>query len=84
MAKVADAYARVFASETLLRKKLVLLLAILETSSPSYRLLDAVDSGSKLLLWIRLASRGLVSALSLLLGIVMFFPTQFMMRSAQR
>jgi hypothetical protein len=84
MAKVADSYSRVFAPQTLLRKKLVLLLAILETSSPSYRLIDTVEGGSKLLLWIRLAGRGAVSVLSLLLGIAMFFPTQLLMRGAQR
>jgi hypothetical protein len=84
MAKVADSYARVFAPQALLRKKLVLLLAILETSSPSYRLIDAVDDCGTSLLWIRLAGKGLVSALSLAAGIAVFLPMQLLMRSAQR
>src|SRR4051812_40319378 len=36
-AKLADGYARFFAPQALLRKKLVLLLAILESSPPSSR-----------------------------------------------
>jgi len=40
-ARLADSYAGVVAPKGLLRRKLVLLLAILETSSPHYQTIDA-------------------------------------------
>jgi nucleoside-diphosphate-sugar epimerase len=46
-ATVADAYAAVFAPHSLLRKKLVVLLAILETSSPECELIDAPAGGGR-------------------------------------
>ena len=48
LAKAADAYAAAFARTAVLRKKLVLLLAILETSWPSSGSIDSVVAGSRL------------------------------------
>jgi len=74
LTKMADSYARLFVPHTLLRKKLVLLLAILETCAPSYRLLEDTDSGSRTLLLFRLAWRGTGAVLSLLVGAVLLSP----------
>ena len=76
IAKLADGYARMFAPRALLRRKLVLLLAILETSAPSCHLIDSVEGGNRLALLVRLAARATVSMLSLVAGVMMFLPAQ--------
>ena len=43
---LADSYAVLFARTTLLRRKLVLLLAILESTAPASRWIDTPDRGS--------------------------------------
>src|SRR5215469_11013096 len=43
--KIADSYARIFRPNSPLRKKLVLVLGLLECSPPSFEALDAVPSG---------------------------------------
>ncbi len=74
LAKPADSYARLFAPRSLLRKKLVLLLAILETSAPSYRLIDEADAVPRPLLLLRIVGRGAASLLSLLAGVLVLLP----------
>lgn len=74
--KLADSHARLFVPRGLLRKKLVLLLAILETSASSYRLIDEIDSASRALLIVRLAARGTGSVLSLFIGSLLLLPLQ--------
>lgn len=76
LARSADAYARLFAPGSLLRKKLVLLLAILETCAPSYRLLDEVDLVSRPRLILRTAGRGASSLLALTAGLLLLLPLQ--------
>jgi len=44
--RLADSYAVLFARSTLLRRKLVLLLAILESTAPSARWVDTPDPGT--------------------------------------
>ena len=44
--KIIDAYTRVFRPFSTVRKKLILLLAILESCAPTHAYLDSVDSGS--------------------------------------
>jgi hypothetical protein len=51
MARVADAYAAVFARSSLLRRKIVLLVAILESRGPTSVALDTAVPGSPVL-WI--------------------------------
>jgi hypothetical protein len=81
--KAADGYARFFAPRTLLRKKLVLLLAILETSSPSSRFLESAVIMPLPLLLLRLAVRGLLSTLSFTAAVVVFLPAQLILRRAR-
>jgi hypothetical protein len=54
LARIADAYASVFARRGLLRRKLALLLAILETRLGTYRALDAPTTSSRTALLVRL------------------------------
>ena len=44
--RLADSYAVLFARSTVLRRKLVLLLAILESTAPSTRWIDTPDPGT--------------------------------------
>jgi hypothetical protein len=84
LTKVADSYARVFAPGTLLRKKLVLLLAILETSAPSCHVIDSVDGGSMVSLLSRLFVRGLGSTASLAIGTLVFVPARLVLAKGSR
>ncbi len=54
---IVDTYARMFHRAALIRKKVVLLLAILECSSPSHHYLDTPDSSR--LPWLILKSVGI-------------------------
>lgn len=83
LTKLADSYARIFDSQGLLRKKLVLLLAILETSPPFFQAIDAVDGGSKLWLTVRLICRGSMAVISLVAGALVFFPIQLVMAKSE-
>ena len=76
IAKLADGYARLFARTALLRKKLVLLLAILETSPPSCHVMDASIGGSKAALAVRLILRTSLFMVGLIVGIALFLPAQ--------
>jgi hypothetical protein len=75
-AKLADSYASLFAPGSLLRRKLVMLLAILETSRPFYRGIDAAIGGRKPLVFARLALSGVVAAASLVAGTLIFVPVR--------
>ena len=84
MTKLAAAYARLFVPATLLRKKLVLLLAILETCSPSCHLIDSPEPGSKRALLVRLCGRGIGALASIIIGVVLFLPVHLVFAAMQR
>jgi nucleoside-diphosphate-sugar epimerase len=76
MTQLADGYTRIFHPGALLRKKLVLLLAILETSSPTYRLMDAVERGGRLSLALRLLVSGASAVAAIVAGAIVFVPAR--------
>ena len=76
LARAMDVHARVFANGSLLRRKLVLLLAILESRSPSAEALDAPTPGSRTGMFLRLAWLAAVFALTLLVGAVLLLPVR--------
>jgi hypothetical protein len=78
--KIIDAYARIFRPCSTVRKKLVLLLAILESSAPTHAYLDAVDSGAVPLLFLRLVHRCVIFALVLTVGVLLIFPVELALR----
>jgi len=84
LTRLADSHARMFVPTGLLRKKLVLLLAILETSAPSCHLIDAVDRGGKAVLLFRLFVKGMAFVLNVLVGAVLFLPLQMILASDRR
>lgn len=74
LTKLADSYARLLVPGATLRKKLILLLAILESCAPTYEFLDSVDVSSKPVLYLRIAQRGLLFVLGLLVSVVVLLP----------
>jgi NADH dehydrogenase len=80
-AKLADAYAAVFAPRSALRKKLVMLLAILETSQSTYPQVDAAIGGSRAATLVRLVASGAGAVGALALGTMVLLPRRVMTRS---
>jgi hypothetical protein len=73
-ARLADSYASRFRKRAALRRKLVLLLALLECSPQASRFLDLVDNGSRVRLFLRLGWRGVIYASALLVSTAIFLP----------
>lgn len=73
--RVADIYGFSFQRNSLLRRKLVLLLAILESSVPSHSHFDSVVEGGIAMLFLRLAWRGSLSLLAFLISVVVLAPS---------
>jgi len=79
LTKVVDSYTVVFARDSLVRKKLLLLTAILETCAPTHYYFDSVDSSLKVILVLRMLFRGLLFILSLFLAGLLFLPLHVIM-----
>ena len=78
--RLADAHARLFAPASALRRKLVLLLAILETSAPAFRRVDHPGPSGAVGAWLRLAAIGGMAGLAAVLGSVVLLPLQLVLR----
>jgi len=72
--RMADSYARFFAPRSTLRKKLILLVAILESSPRGSAFLDTVDTENKLLVTVRLLLQGVRFVATLAVGTALLFP----------
>jgi NADH dehydrogenase len=83
-AQLADAYAALFAPHSVLRKKLVMLLAILETSQPTYRVVDAAIGGSRAATLSRLAMSGAAAVAALAVGAMVLLPRRVMARRSRQ
>lgn len=73
--RIADAWARLAAPRGALRRKLVVLLAILEVSPPYVEELDQPRGGA-VLEWLRIGGSGLVFAGALAIGVLLFLPAR--------
>lgn len=78
LTKLADTYARIFAPRSVLRKKLVLLLAILESSAPTHHYFDSVDASGKTGFLTGLILRAPLFLLTLALSTVVLLPLQLL------
>lgn len=83
-ARLADAHARLFAPTSALRCKLLLLLAILESSAPSFHRIDDPGPRTLPLAWLRLAWIGLAAGLAALVGSLLLLPVQAACRIGAR
>jgi len=75
-AALADAYAGVFARNSALRRKLVLLLAILETRAPFSDAIDTPVPGSRPVMFLRLGARAALAVLAIVAGTVILTPVR--------
>jgi hypothetical protein len=73
-ARSADGYARLFDPHGPLRRKLVLMLAILESTPPTHRLLDSAVGGSFATAAPRLVAYGLRGVFCTAIGTLWFWP----------
>lgn len=73
-ARLADTHARLFRKGGLLRRKLVLLLAILETHADTVDRVDAPTVGSPAVFVVEVVLRLIVFAVLALVGLVVFLP----------
>jgi hypothetical protein len=72
--RIADCYAALFLREGVLRRKLVVLLAILESCAPSYSRLDNVDETLPSLMVLSMIKSVCASGLLLLIAVLTFLP----------
>jgi hypothetical protein len=84
LTRVADSYARMLAPQALLRKKLILLLAILETSPPTHNVIDSVGGGSNLALSFRLVGKAVTFGLSAAAGAILFVPARLILAGERK
>jgi hypothetical protein len=84
LAKPCDAYARFFAPQGTLRKKMVVLLAIAEVSPPTFQVLDAADAGGWPLFFVRTMWRGAGMVLCLLPALIILLPLQLSLKMIGR
>ena len=80
--RLVDVYDRVFRKSSLVRKKLILILAILESCAPTHQYLDAVDSATVMRLCLSALYRCSTFVLMLLLAIVVIVPLQLGLRGS--
>ena len=82
--RIADAYARIFRPRTVLRRKLILVLALAENSRAFHRLLTSGAVGSRAANGLRAAGSVAAFVLALVTGLVIFAPLRFLPGSAER
>ncbi len=73
-ARLVDAYTALFFRDAMVRKKMVLLLAILESSAPTYPIFDEPDAGGARLFLVRFVMHGIVFAFALVIAALMLLP----------
>ncbi len=83
-AAIADAYACLLARRSALRKKLILLAAILESSPANCGWKDQADAGSAAGFTLRLIRRGVAFALRLAAAVVTLGPLHVLMGTGER
>ncbi len=78
---LADSYSGLLARKSTLRAKLVLAIAILESSSPSFEALDAPGPGGAARALARMTLRGAAAGLSFLVATLFFAPAHAFLRA---
>lgn len=72
--KIVDVYTRVFYINSVFRKKIILLLAILESCSPTYSYLDTTDTSNKTLFYLKFFYNGILFLLILFISVILLMP----------
>ena len=79
--RAVDIYARHFFPAAPVRKRLILMLAILESHAVSYAIIDTVDGGGRPLVLVRLVAAGCASLLLLALAVTILTPLRLALAS---
>jgi hypothetical protein len=74
LTKLVDVYTSIFYRKALIRKKMLLLLAILECRTSTYIQIDSANESSFYLLYLKLGYKAFVFLLWLVLSIIVFGP----------
>jgi hypothetical protein len=74
MTRLVDVYTAVFFRRAHVRKKLIILLGILESSSPGYQSLDIVDYTSRTIIFLQVAVKGCVFAVVFGFAVLLLLP----------
>jgi hypothetical protein len=72
--RIVDTYTRVFLKTALIRKKLVLLLAILESCAPTHSGLDAAESCTRPMLFMSLLQKLFMFSMTLFFSAIVLMP----------
>ncbi len=72
--RLTDIYSSIFFRQAIVRKKLLLLIAILECQQDGYAHLDAVDEKTAFRLFLELGQKGIVSIIMLIISIILIGP----------
>jgi hypothetical protein len=79
LAKPCDAYARFLAPHGTLRKKMVLLLAIVEVTPPYFHFIDTADAGGWFMFFVHTMWKGAGMVLCLLPALLLLLPLQLLL-----
>lgn len=82
--KLVDVYTSIFFKSSFLKKKLILLLAILESCAPTCYYLDTVTSTNKTIIFFRFFQKTVLFALSLFLSTIIFTPLRVLFHRGDR
>jgi len=78
---LADSYSGLLRRKSALRAKLVLAAAILESSAPSYEVLDTPGPGGAVMAYGRIAARGAAAGMSFILAALLLAPAHAVLRA---
>lgn len=81
-ARMVDAYANLFYKNSLLRRKIILMLALLESVAPFAAVFDAPESSNPVGIILRLGWRGFLFVLALSLALVILIPARIFQSQA--
>lgn len=79
LAKLVDSYTSLFFKTSAIRKKWILLLAILESCAPTYEYFDSPERSNRGLVVIRMIGNLLGFAVILLLSVALFLPLHMLL-----
>lgn len=82
--KLVDTYSVVFCKSSVVRKKLILLFAILESNADAYSSLDAVDEARKVVFLLKVIGKGCIFVLVLFLSVIILFPVHILFGMSSR
>ncbi len=83
LTRMIDTYTCIFLRKSLIRKKLVLLLAILETCSQTHSYFDCPYASNKIILCLKMMQNGIFFMVRMVVSILIFSPLYLMFNLVQ-